>query len=90
MVLFLKVLLNRSRLSNIPAVGMSKGREQRRKEFMSGKARSLYVEGYKKVRRTNNSRHYQKLTLSQFKDSPFRIMTARGMSLSQTDLDTQH
>lgn len=50
--LSLKALLHKSRLSNIPAVGISNGKGQRRKEFMSGRARSLYIEGYKKVRQT--------------------------------------
>ncbi|KAF4830107.1 Cytochrome P450 monooxygenase ATR2 [Colletotrichum tropicale] len=54
-------LFNRkARLWDIPAVGNATSEEARRKEFLSGKARDLYVEGYKK-----------------FKNSAFRIMTAR-------------
>ncbi|KAJ0344858.1 hypothetical protein COL26b_009903 [Colletotrichum chrysophilum] len=36
------------RLSDIPVVGNATSKEARRKEFLSGKARDLYIEGYKK------------------------------------------
>lgn len=45
----LKLLKRRTQLSNIPAVGRAAGNRARREEFLSGKARDLYVEGYKKV-----------------------------------------
>lgn len=50
-VLFsLRALKQKTQLSSIPAVGNAAGNKARRKEFLSGKARNLYVEGYKKVR----------------------------------------
>ncbi|KAF4868417.1 Cytochrome P450 monooxygenase ATR2 [Colletotrichum siamense] len=58
--LLARLFKSKARLSDIPAVGNASTKEARRKEFLSGKARDLYVEGYKK-----------------FKDSAFRIMTAR-------------
>ncbi|KAJ3959925.1 hypothetical protein N0V92_003421 [Colletotrichum tropicale] len=48
--LLARLFRSKARLSDIPAVGNAKSKEARRKEFLSGKARDLYVEGYKKVR----------------------------------------
>lgn len=48
--LSLRLLKRKSQFSRIPAVGNATSKEARRKEFLSGKARDLYVEGYKKVR----------------------------------------
>lgn len=45
----LRVLRRETQLSSIPAVGNAAGNKARRKEFLSGKARDLYIEGYKKV-----------------------------------------
>jgi hypothetical protein len=39
-----------NQLSSIPAVGNARSKAARRREFLSGKARDLYVEGYKNVR----------------------------------------
>ncbi|KAF0316260.1 cytochrome P450 [Colletotrichum asianum] len=58
--LLARLFKRKARLSDIPAVGNATSKEARRKEFLSGTARDLYVEGYKK-----------------FKNSAFRIMTAR-------------
>lgn len=46
----LRALKQKTQLSSIPAVGDAAGNKARRKEFLSGKARDLYVDGYKKVR----------------------------------------
>lgn len=48
--LLARLFKSKARLSDIPAVGNATTKEARRKEFLSGKARNLYVEGYKKVR----------------------------------------
>lgn len=45
----LKLFERRTEISKIPAVGRAAGTRARREEFLSGKARDLYVEGYKKV-----------------------------------------
>ncbi|CAI0649700.1 unnamed protein product [Colletotrichum noveboracense] len=46
--LLVRLFKSKARLSDIPAVGNATTKEARRKEFLSGKARDLYVEGYKK------------------------------------------
>nr|XP_036582281.1 ent-kaurene oxidase [Colletotrichum truncatum]KAF6790941.1 ent-kaurene oxidase [Colletotrichum truncatum] len=48
--LLLRMIRQKSQLSSIPAVGIAKTREDRRKEFLSGKARNLYIEGYRKFK----------------------------------------
>lgn len=79
--LIYQIFLKSDPLSGIPIVGKG-GKHKRRKLFVSGGARELYLEGYRKVCGVLMSPfEHWRLTESQFKEGVFRITTARGTYL---------